>query len=46
MTSQTIDIPETANVYQFKISSSANTAKPWTMLRAELSEDSPGQGRV
>ncbi|HRZ15217.1 MAG TPA: hypothetical protein P5110_06905 [Candidatus Omnitrophota bacterium] len=44
-TSQIVDLPETVNVYQFKLSSSANTANPWELLRTELTFETQGQGR-
>jgi hypothetical protein len=41
---QTLDIPSTENVYQFKISSSANTANPWQLNLIDLSNSEVGIG--
>lgn len=40
----TIDIPETQNVYQFKLSSSANTAEPWQLNLIDLTNSDIGVG--
>lgn len=40
----TIDIPETQNVYQLKLSSSANTAEPWQLNLIDLNNTDIGQG--
>ena len=44
-TSQTIDIPTITNTYQFKISSSANTADPWKLNRVEYFQTARGIGK-
>src|SRR3990167_1175854 len=41
----TIDIPETMNVYQFKLSSSANTAEPWRCNLIDYSQSNLGIGK-
>ena len=41
----TIDIPETVNTYQFKLSSSANTAEPWQLNLIDYSNSELGIGR-
>lgn len=41
----TIDIPENMNVYQFKLSSSANTAEPWQCNLIDLSLADIGLGK-
>lgn len=43
-TRQTIDIPEQSNVYQFKLSSSANTANPWQLNLFDYSHQVKGVG--
>ncbi len=40
----TIDIPETQNVYQFKLGSSANTAEPWQLNLVDLTNTDIGVG--
>jgi hypothetical protein len=40
----TIDIPETQNVYQFKLGSSANTAESWQLNLIDLSNSDIGIG--
>lgn len=39
------DIPSTCNVYQYKLSSSANTANPWRLNLADYSHSSLGIGQ-
>ena len=41
---KTIDIPETQNVYQFKLSSSASTAEPWQLNLIDISNSDIGIG--
>ena len=41
---KTIDVPMTKNVYQFRLSSSASTAYPWTCTRMDISRDPRGIG--
>lgn len=41
---ETIDIPETMNVYQYKLSSSANTAEPWRCTYINFIESEVGVG--
>lgn len=41
----TIDIPVTNNVYQFKVSSSANTAEPWNCNLIDFSASNYGIGK-
>ena len=42
---QSVDIPESMNVYQFKLSSSANTADPWQCNLIDLSLSDLGIGK-
>lgn len=42
---QTIDVPETYNVYQFKVSSSANSANPWQLNLIDLAHHDVGIGK-
>ncbi len=41
----TVDIPTTDNVYQFKLSSSANTAEPWNCNLIDFSASDYGIGK-
>jgi hypothetical protein len=41
----TIDIPETQNVYQFRLGSSANTAEPWQLNLIDFTNTDLGIGR-
>ena len=45
-TSQTIDVRNMSNVYQFKISSSANSADAWELNRFDYLHDQKGYGRA
>jgi len=40
-----MDIPLTHNIYQFRLQSSANTANPWTLNRADFFVSGKGIGR-
>ena len=40
-----VDVPETQNVYQWRISSSANTASPWRLNRADYEYQTKGGGK-
>ncbi len=40
----TIDIPETQNVYQFRLSSSSNTAEPWQLNLIDFTNSDIGVG--
>lgn len=42
----TIDIPETQNVYQFRLSSSANTAEPWQLNLIDFTNSDIGVGEA
>lgn len=41
---KTIDIPETQNVYQFRLGSSSNTAEPWQLNLIDLTNSDIGVG--
>lgn len=43
---QTVDVPEHVNVYQYKISNSANTAEPWQLNLADYSGLEIGMGKA
>jgi len=43
---KSIDLPLTQNIYQWRISSSANTANPWRLNRVDYQVDPKGVGRA
>ena len=45
MTSQTVDLPTIANVYQFALSTSASTAEAWKLNRFDLYQTELGIGK-
>lgn len=42
---KTIDLPSTQNIYQYRISSSSNTADPWELTRADYFLNAMGIGK-
>lgn len=45
MIQQSVDIPESMNVYQYKLSSSANTAESWKCFATDYSFSQQGAGK-
>lgn len=43
---KTIDVPQTYNTYQYRISSSSNTADPWKLTRTDYTFEKLGVGKA